>query len=295
MATLSVLTAAVANASITEESIIVALKEANEFVEDGYGYLADNEGILKIEEIQRELEGLKTLHEQLQRQEKEVERLVSLFNARQLEDLAAQLSTLLKKELMFRKLSSIDSSSSTMAEDSTYVLYEELERQLDVKALLGESESQLSEWILKVAQEEVDAFKKSTLESIPQVKRQSSGCPDVAEIVQGVQVELTKFSQDSIGLIDHAQGADVVYSMTSPTYEPLPSQEEKLGNIWWRRYIPEDWEQILPDGWEDWSIKLPSFVYHSLVSFTTLIGIEQLRITHSHLFKEYQWWKNCST
>jgi SUN domain-containing protein 1/2 len=73
-------------------------------------------------------------------------------------------------------------------------------------------------------------------------------------------------------MIDHAQAASVVHELTSSTYRPPPLLEEKLENVWWRRYIPEDWERyLLPNGWQEWNTRLPSAVQRVLgVRPTTL-------------------------
>eukprot|EP00980_Cylindrotheca_fusiformis_P026537 scaffold16380_cov62-Cylindrotheca_fusiformis.AAC.1 len=97
--------------------------------------------------------------------------------------------------------------------------------------------------------DEVEKYRKELLAN-SDVKPK---CPSTVDVVQDVHLALTKFSQDGIGLLDHAQGGQIVHTLTSPTYSPEPDPEELLGNVWWRKYIPEDWEKLLPEGWADWN------------------------------------------
>ena len=257
-------------AMINEAEVLSTLEETQTFLTEGLAKLrdgGDEEDMLteRLEEFQRELDGLQSLQEQLKRQEKEVERLVAMANAKQIEDLAIRLATTLEKEMFLRSSSTV--CDSTVVEEVDFVDRDDLRQQLGLMAVLNESESQLSEWILKIARDELEQYKTTVLNSAAEgARHEGVDCPAITEVVKDVQVALTKFSQDGIGLVDHARGAEVVYSMTSPTYEPPLSENELLGSVWWRRYIPEDWEKLLPVGWEHWPVSMPSYVYHSLVS-----------------------------
>ena len=265
-----------AAATISEAEVLSTLEDTQTFLSEGLAKLGkdgDEEMLTeRLEEFQRELAGLQTLQEQLKRQEKEIERLVALANARQIEDLASRLATTLEKEILLRS-SSTTCDSAVVAEEVAFVDRDDLRQQLGLMAVLNESESQLSEWILKIAQDELEQYKSTVLKSVTEGRKHEwVDCPDITEVVKDVQVALTKFSQDGIGLVDHTQGADIVYSMTSETYEPPLSENELLGSVWWSRYIPEDWERLLPVGWEHWSVNIPSYVYHSLVSCSSCTG-----------------------
>jgi len=257
-------------ATIRETDVLSTLEDTQTFVAEGLAKLGNggDEDMLiteRLEEFQREVDGLRALQEQLNRQEKEIERLVALANAKQIEDLASRLATTLEKEMLLRSSSTV--CESTVAEEVVFVDRDDLRQRLGLMTVLNESENQISEWILKIAQDELEQYKSTVLKSVTEGgQREGVYCPDITEIVKDVQVALTKFSQDGIGLVDHAQGAEVVYSMTSETYEPPLSENELLGSVWWSRYIPEDWEKLLPVGWEHWSVNIPSYVYHSLVS-----------------------------
>lgn len=269
--------------SITEENVVARLEEMQTFLDDGFAGLPADISTEQIDDIQREIDGLRAMQEQLKRQEKEIERLVALANAKQLEDLATRLTATLQKEILFRKLSEISPITHDQIE---YVSKDDLRQQLDLENVLNESESQLMEWILRIAQDELEDYKNKILSSRVDQAPHVGGCPTITDIVRDVQVALTRFTQDGIGLIDHAQGAEVVYSMTSPTYEPTPSEYELLGSVWWRRYIPEDWERLLPEGWQNWSVNIPSYVYHSLVSRLLVAARENshLILAMSHIF-----------
>jgi len=263
--------------AIQEADVVSALQGIHGFLARSHEGLRDGDKFdERVEEYIREVDNLRLLHEQLMNQEKEVERLVTLTNAKLVDDLATRLTATLEKEILLR--SAIDSCKvdvvPVVEKEVAYVNRDDLRRQFDLISILTESDRQLSEWIHSIVLDEIANYKnglvKSAADSIPtieveEIPEQTGDCLGVTDVVKEVQVELTKFSQDGIGLIDHAQGAQVVHSMTSPTYEPPVSEEEMMGNVWWRRYIPEDWEQLLPTGWERWSVRLPSYIYHSLV------------------------------
>jgi hypothetical protein len=273
----------VSGATISKEEVISTLHDTQAFLTDGYAKLGDDTRSERLEEFQREIDGLKTLQEQLKRQEKAVERLVALANAKQVDDLAARITDTLEKEMLLRNSAKCNSS---VEKDTVFVDRDDLRKQLGLSTVLGESESRVLEWILKIANEELEDYKNTVLKSVPNRVSRGDNCPTITEVVQDVQVELIKFSQDGVGLVDHAQGAEVVYSMTSPTYEPPPSDYELLGRVWWRRYIPQDWERLLPHGWENWPVNLPSYFYHSLVSpISVHRGVHSFRkrqTSHTH-------------
>jgi hypothetical protein len=153
---------------------------------------------------------------------------------------------------------------------------------LNTKRLLAPSEYEISDWVLQIVQEELDEYQENLLNAKSESGASttssltSGDCAAVTDAVEKVQAALTKFSQDVIGLIDHAQGAEIVHTMTSPTYVPPPAEHELLGNVWWSKFIPEDWERLLPQGWEEWDIRIPSFVYHSLVRCSLVSHLSRL-------------------
>ena len=80
---------------------------------------------------------------------------------------------------------------------------------------------------------------------------------------QLIQSSIDTFQQNQLGLFDLAEKhGRIIHSLTSKTYDPK-TPLHTLGD--WSRFIPEDWEAyLLPSGWEEWSLDLPSSVSHTL-------------------------------
>lgn len=221
------------------------------------------------------LEGMRDL---IARQQAGVDELIGSANTKQLERLISRLQETMKKEKVLRDARPEESTEeSTKVEvevevEVETVMYDDivpigdLDERLQVSKILHESENELRSWVVKTVQDEILGYKASSVKkqrpSPPEVK-----CPPLREVVQDVHSALSKFSQDGTGMLDHAQGAEIVHSMTSNTYTPSLQPSDLLGNAWWRRYIPQDWERLLPRGWQDWNIGLPPYVFHSLVRF----------------------------
>lgn len=260
---------------VTESAVRSLLDEAQEWLAGSRASLEGDSLSVAIEEMHREIEGLKRLQQDLEQKEREIDRLVALANAKQVEGLMARLSDTLARETTLRRLTGQNQDTTVEVAAEDYVDRQKLEHQLDAKLLLDPSEHHVSNWVLDVVEEELEKYQESVLN--PTLERvdsaTSSHCPAVSDVVQDVQIALTKFSQDVIGLIDHAQGAEIVHTMTSRTYVPPPTENELLGGVWWRKFIPEDWERLLPEGWEAWDVRIPSFFYHSLVRCNFLGGL----------------------
>jgi hypothetical protein len=99
-------------------------------------------------------------------------------------------------------------------------------------------------WMLEVRKDEMEKYKIELLVN----KGASSECHSVEDLVQDIHMALLKFSKDGIGLIHHSRGGEIVLTLTSAPYSPQPDPSELLGNAWWRKCIPEDWEKLLPAG-----------------------------------------------
>ena len=176
------------------------------------------------------------------------------------------------------------------------VTMESFHEKFNTQELLKDSEQELAKWASKIIKEELAAYQSSI--QLEETKQQveaheqavvasasssdddsstvtTPSCVSIADSAQTVETALMHFSQDDIGMVDYAaQGATIVYDMTSPSYTPPPSDAERLGTVWWRKFIPQDWEQmLLPAGWEDWSVSIPSSLYHTFVSACTYIPI----------------------
>ena len=208
-----------------------------------------SELLSQIEELWQRTNQLENQHVLLEERQEQVNSLIQNANGIQLDHFLSRLQLAYQQEIVLR-------SSNTY----NIIPMDDLKRRFNTQQVMEESETNLQTWILGIVEEELERYQKNN--AYPHTT-----CPSATEIVQQIQVALTEFSQDGIGSIDHAQGGEIVHSMTSPTYESTTdSSSLLLGNVWWRKYIPQDWEKwLLPSGWQDWSVGLPSFVYHSLV------------------------------
>jgi hypothetical protein len=244
---------------VTEESLLATLEEARAFLE------ADNsndEVYSKVETLLSKDQELETMQASLKAKQQTVENLVRQANAKQLEVLAARLNDRLEKEVKLRtsiKEQAEDLEEATITIDTVSI--SDVKRRLEVSRIMEQSEKKIQAWMLEVMKDEVEKYKNELLVN----KGASSECRSVMDVVQDIHMALTKFSQDGIGLIDHAQGGEIVHTLTSATYSPQPDPSELLGNAWWRKYIPEDWEKLLPAGWEEWNTEIPPYIYHTLV------------------------------
>ena len=165
----------------------------------------------------------------------------------------------------------------------------ELERILAPESFLAESENIMMEWIRTVIQQEIKisdipTFVKSSLSSI-QPKRQHTPvssllsfdttrtCIAVEAAVEEIYFGLMRYLYDGIGLMDYTHS--IVHQYTSPTYVVTTKNDSDddstttatLSTVWWNRYIPQDWEYLLPQGWKSWKVwtfVIPDHIYHSL-------------------------------
>lgn len=252
--------------AITEEAVLALLQSTQEVLTNGHATIRDDSLGSKIESYQREINGLKVLQQQLDHQEKEIDRLVALVNAKQVEGFLVRLNDTLVKETNLRQAQAHSQKVSKPKEIKVdYIDRNDLPAKFNARKAISDADIEISQWILRFAQDELQHYKQDVLTAYKEgTQKESEACPAVIDVVQEVQGALTKFSQDGIGIIDHAQGGEIVHSMTSPTYSPPPDESQFLGNVWWRTLIPEDWEQLLPRGWEWWNVGLPSYLYHTL-------------------------------
>jgi len=140
--------------------------------------------------------------------------------------------------------------------------------------------------------------------------KNSRKCIDKVDAANSVLDTMKAFWDDRSGIgerRDLLEGSSIVYGpeWTSDSYEPFPQQYQKknnysmdpkirLGEVSWRKYIPQDWERLLPDGWKDWDVSflqresilqnlrefIPAYVWHSLPStfssFARVFGVFQV-------------------
>lgn len=255
---------------LTEEYILEAIEGARRFLQTE---IPDNAGLLaKVNKLVERGQKLEKLHAQVEKKQQSVDRLVRLANVRQLENLLKRLNQTYEKESLLRSAQSTQNSGEQVvmaeeADDTKTIPISSLTQRFDIQEIMGESEAELKTWVIQIIEDELKDYKESLLRGIEDQQK----CPSASDIAQNVQHALNEFSQDDIGLVDHAQGGDIVYSMTSSTYVPPPDPSNLLGNVWWRKFIPEDWEELLPEGWENWSVSIPPFIYHTLVRIIKLL------------------------
>jgi Sad1 / UNC-like C-terminal len=194
--------------------------------------------------------------------------LIGQANAKQLQELIDALEKISLAEQARR-----ENETATAAKTVTA---EQLHRMLAVNEVLQESEAVLQTWIMQMIQTEVDtaALDKSLFAAVAEPETATtttSACVTTAQAVQHVQAALHRYALDGIGRVDHAAaataGATIVHQLTSPTYQDTATASETLGTVWWNRYIPQDWEELLlPTGWQNWKVGtiIPDHVYHSL-------------------------------
>jgi hypothetical protein len=210
-----------------------------------------------IHELVEESEKLDNLEKKLVQRTAALEAVIRQANAVQLQYLAWQFNVTLEEELQNRAKLEEKHVDETTGPNNAVTL-EQLEEQIQPTQILSESETMLKEWIHNVIREEVETFHAETA---TMAKKCAVTPVDAAQLVQSA---LTTHMHD--GMVDHAQEGQIVHELTSETYVPPAKPNQRLGNVWWRKFIPQDWERVLPSGWEDWKVGVPLFVAHSLVS-----------------------------
>jgi hypothetical protein len=258
---------------LTEESLLATIQDARALLQHGISSSHEKNKTIsqQMTEFVQHSERLTNYHSTLETQLQKVDQLVSLANAKQVEHLIGRLRETQEKEVKLRAPRPEQEDAKVVVETEIneqvmeFVSMNDLKRRFETEKVMNASEAELKAWMLRIVEEELAAYKATALASPLPQGDDDGDCPSATDIVQDVQVALTKFSHDGIGLVDHAQGGEIVHSMTSHTYVPPPEGPDLLGNVWWRKYIPEDWERMLPPGWETWNTAIPSYVYHSLV------------------------------
>jgi hypothetical protein len=204
--------------------------------------------------ISQEAAAFEKSYMELEFQTREVEQLVRDVNAKQLQMLANKLVEIKDRELERREREDVINGDG--------VTLSELKQLFKPENILKESEAKIEEWILGIVETEMLELEKDMVAASSPSAPENCVTPEQAlNVVHGA---LLKHNRDDIGLIDHAQGATILHEFTSETYTPPPEHSQLLGNVWWRKYIPEDWERALPIGWEGWNVGLSSSLFHTV-------------------------------
>ena len=220
------------------------------------------ESVDHLQKLFTQLDQLETTHEQL----------INDINTQQMKELQHHLENLL--------LSVVDNHNASVTKShspkETAVTVTELERRLAPENVLSESESILTEWIRSIIKQEINELDVTPfISSLPSKQSStvstdtSKTCISVETAAEEVYVGLMRYLYDGIGLMDYTHS--IVHQYTSPTFvmtnEDQSSTTSTLGTVWWNRYIPQDWENLLPLGWQSWTVWsfiIPDHIYHSL-------------------------------
>ncbi len=158
----------------------------------------------------------------------------------------------------------------------------------DVYEMLMEKWFTVQDDYLNRCKKSVESKKQDLAKTIVKspTKRDVTPCVDASEAANKIIASLNALKDDEKvnGVLS---GASIVYGdkWTSDTYDRRNTNDDgepqlKLGDARVRRYIPEDWERLLPAGWKDYDASilqhlfnanspqgvLPTYMWHSLPS-----------------------------
>jgi hypothetical protein len=204
--------------------------------------------------ILNETAALEKAFGELDAQTKEIELLVRDVNARQLKVIVNKLEEIREKEGKRRNREDVINGEG--------VTLSELKELFKPETILAESEAKVEAFVLGILEEEMVALKKEWVAA--NAPDAPENCVTPEQALNVVQEALLNHTRDVIGIVDHADGATILHEFTSETYTPPPEPSQLLGGVWWRKYIPEDWELMLPEGWENWSVGLPQSLFHTM-------------------------------
>lgn len=214
------------------------------------------------------------LEESLIQRTQSLQTLIQEINVGQLQQLAKQLNETVHAELKSRTATvEIEAGDSNVVVDAMSV--DDMMDAMDADAMLDDSEAALHNWVVHLVHEEVTqayaaaiATAKaatSTAEvTTPSLLSPPSTCISPSDGAQLVQEALSNQQQQQASA--KAPAASVVHELTSATYIPPLKESDKMGKVWWRRYIPDDVERLLPAGWQDWNVGLSPATKRLLVS-----------------------------
>jgi Sad1 / UNC-like C-terminal len=205
----------------------------------------------------QQIAGLEKLRDSVASQTERVEKGIRQVNARQLQELADKLSDI--KDVVSSQ------RRPEILSESDIATLEELQDLFSSDSILADAEAELETWMLGLMAEVIaDRPPIVTTIQVPSNDLGPENCVTPAEAAQEIQLALVRYSQDGIGRKDHTQGATIVHELTSQTFSPPPEQRHLLGNVWWNKYIPEDWENfLLPKDWQYWDVSIPSYLLHT--------------------------------
>lgn len=229
---------------------------------------------LLVNELAEEHADLDKLEQELLHRTKELEGLIQTINARQIEFLSKQLTDTVHAELESRK--GTENETVGVEEDYSQALsLNELKNAITepVEKILEDMDDGLENWMVDLVGNYVMDFrKKKALQFVATAAKEATKSRDVSSTESSnscltpangaflIQETLSK--QSSAAETDYFASAVVVHEFTSQSYSP--QVKEPLGQVPLRRYIPEDIERLLPEGWEDWNVAIPPAMYRLL-------------------------------
>jgi len=173
----------------------------------------------------------------------DIEKMIQDINRKQLETVLDKLTEFIDGEMEARaKVKEATKRKSSVVETGVRT-YQELKEDVD---------TELASWVEDVFVAETQAATKAIASKLPTT---STGvgevCLDIHTAAREVQAVLTALGDKTHS--SNAQKGSIVYEMTSPTYTTPPEPKDTLA--YWRNYIPEDIESLLPRGWGDFSLR----------------------------------------
>jgi hypothetical protein len=147
---------------------------------------------------------------------------------------------------------------------------EQVQEILSPDTILAERDALVSAWITTLLERAMAERPVPTWEEEALARHTATPAADCGSLLQAVdylQEALTHYAHDDgVGLTDHARGGRIVHQATSPTYHVTAAADHTWGaSRLLRDYLlPQDWEDILPAGWQDWSTSLVAALSPSL-------------------------------
>jgi hypothetical protein len=148
-----------------------------------------------------------------------------------------------------------------------YVSKDSLAQVLDRAVIMSQSEEKLEGWTTDLLSASIDEYSVEQVDAVAQTSENpdyvasSRNCAVLPETASVIHASLQNMaSPGGLALFDHASsanGGSIVYGegrdrrpMTSSPYLARKSSDDgtRLGDVWWRKFIPEDWENAL-----DWA------------------------------------------
>jgi hypothetical protein len=193
------------------------------------------------------------------------------YNQGELAVLQARLTAVVEAEVARRTHAAQQPPPTvTGAGTSSGLSLEQVQEILSPDTILAERDALVSAWITTLLERAMAERPVPTWEE-PVVARHTAtpaaACGSLLQAVDYLQEALTRYAHDDgVGLTDHARGGRIVHQATSPTYHAAAAADDTWGaSRLLRDYLlPQDWEDVLPAGWQDWSTSLRTALSPSL-------------------------------